>query len=253
VGTEFVCSFAELDVIGDALRLDVRRFPFTIGYHGVTREERLALLAAAHRDLVARQLIRDGEFTPELVETLRVFAQGHLAIAFVGTTGDIHRTALSSTDGRVGVLAEQQGESIAFRRIHPDMVVRRLVGVLPAMRPGPGTSVTISDTSSPTRPSDDDFSEFRFTSRMKPAPSALAVATDITRRTRLGAGYFTITARGRNDRETELGTLTYLDTDAGRYAVIPGTDPHGRMSATYTPADQAFLDRQLTRIVDSPR
>ncbi|MFD0199891.1 MULTISPECIES: ESX secretion-associated protein EspG [Saccharothrix] len=247
-------SLAELDAVGEALRLNVRRFPFAVGHHGATREERIALVAAAHRDLVARGLIRGRDFVPELVEALHVFARGNLAIALVGTAGDTHPVALASTDGRVGVLAIQRGRSIAFRRSHPDTVVRALVGLLPAMRPGPGASVTVSDTATPAHPVDEDFSEFRFTSRMKPAaPSAVAVAAEILRRPRLGAGYFTVTARGRNDRETELGTLNYLDTDAGRYAIIPGTDHDGRLTATYTPAEQAFLDRQLTRMVDSRR
>jgi hypothetical protein len=254
VETEIDCSFAELDTIGEALRLNVRRFPFTVEHHGATREERIALVAAAHRDLVARGLIRGGGFVPELVEALHVFARGQFSIALVGTAGDAHPVALASTDGRAGVLATQRGQSITFQRLHPDTVVRALVGLLPAMRPGPGASVTVSDTAAPTRPVDEDFSEFRFTSRMKPAaPSALVVATEILRRPRLGAGYFTVTMRGRNDRETELGTLNYLDTDAGRYAIIPGTDHDGRLSATYTPADQAFLDRQLTRMVDAHR
>ncbi|WP_433264981.1 ESX secretion-associated protein EspG [Actinosynnema sp. CS-041913] len=242
---EIVCSFAELDAIGEALRIDVRRFPFTIGHHGSTRDERLAVVAAVHRDLVARDLVRGDEFAPELVESLRLFAGGRVAVALVGTSGGSAPVALAVADDRNGVLAVRRGESIAFQQRHPDTVVRALVDLLPPVPPGPGSSVTVSATAPPA---DEDFSEFRFTTRLKPAarPSR-AVVDDILRRPRLGAGYFAVTS-GR----TDLGTLNYLDTDVGRYAVIPGADRNGLLSATYTPADQATLTRHLARLVDSP-
>ncbi|MEO6090079.1 MAG: ESX secretion-associated protein EspG [Umezawaea sp.] len=256
---EMLCSFAELDVIGEALRVDVRRFPFTIGHHGATREERIGLVEAVHRDLLGRGLISGTEFAPELVTALHVFALGHLTIALVGTAGHTRPVALAAADGRTGVVAVQHGESIGFRLIAPDAVVRGLVGLLPAMRQGPGSSVTVTDTSTPVRRRqvEDDFSEQTFTAKVKAVvPSATgdrAVAEEILRRPRLGTGYFLASARGRNGQETTLGTLNYLDTDAGRYAVIQTTSSDGRVAATYTPADQAALDRHLTRIVDSHR
>ncbi|MBB5960342.1 hypothetical protein FHS29_006965 [Saccharothrix tamanrassetensis] len=249
MATGIVCSFAELDALGEALRINVRRFPFTIGHHGSTREERLAVVAAVHRSLTARDLVRGDEFAPELVEPLRLFAGGRAAVALVGTSGDSRPVALAVRDRRAGVLAVQHGESVEFQPRHPDTVVRALVDLLPAVRPGPGSSVTVTDTSAPIRPVDEDFSEFRFTTRLKPAaPSSRAVVEEILRRPRLGAGYFTaVTSNG-----TDLGTVGYLDTDVGRYAVIPGAERNGPPSATYTPADQATLSRRLTRLLDSP-
>ncbi|WP_367135651.1 ESX secretion-associated protein EspG [Saccharothrix sp. HUAS TT1] len=242
---EIVCSFAELDAVGDALRLDVRRFPFTIGHHGVTVEERISLITAVHRDLVARDLVRGNDFAPELVEQLHLFAQAPLTIAVVGAIRDAPLVALAATDGRSGVLAVQRDEAVAFHRHSPDTVVRALLGLLPELRPGPGSPVVVT-TPAPRAP-DEDFSQFRFTSGMRPAATADSLAAEIVRRPRLGAGYFTATARhGR--REAELGTISYLDTDAGRYAVLPGTGPDGRPTATYTPADRWSLERMLTRL-----
>ena len=256
---EIVCSFAALDVLGEALRITVRRFPFAIPHHGKTREERLRLVEAVHQDLSARGLIRSGEFAPELVEALHVFARGHLLIALVGTAGEAQPTALAVTDGRRGVVAEQQNETVAFRLCQPDAIVPGLVRLLPPMRSGPGVSVTVTDTSAPSgrRRAEEDFSEMTFRTAVKatgPSPAGQrADAEEILRRPRLGAGYFSVSARGRHGRETELGTINYLDTDAGRYAVIPTTAPDGRHAATYTPADQSALDRHLNRIVDSHR
>lgn len=256
---EIVCSFAALDVLGEALRINLRRFPFAIPHHGTTREDRVRLIEAVHRDLIERGLVRDGEFAQELVEALHVFARGHLVTALVGTSGDTQPIGLAVTDDRTGVIAEQRDNTIVFQLCQPDSAVPRLVRLLPPMRPGPGVSVAVADTSSPTsrRRADEDFSEHTFRTPVKAAaPSPVgqrAAAEEILRRPRLGAGYLQVSARGRNGREIELGTINYLDTDVGRYAVIPATGQDGRLTATYTPADQAALERHLTRIVNSSR
>jgi hypothetical protein len=257
VSGELVCSFAALDVIGEALRLNVRRFPFAIQHYSATREDRIRLAGAVHRDLVVRGLVQGDEFAPELVAALHVFARGPLVIVLVGSAGDTQPVALAAADDRTGVVAVQHGESIEFRLCQPDAVVRNLVGLLPVMRPGPGASVTVTDTSAPARgrPVKEDFSDLTFATKVRAAApssgSQRAAAEEILRRPRLGGGYFQVTARGRNGHETELGTINYLDTDVGRYAVIPATGPDGRIVATYTPADQAALGQHLTRILDS--
>ncbi|MEV0680744.1 ESX secretion-associated protein EspG [Actinosynnema sp. NPDC050436] len=244
MSTGMVCTFAELDALGEALRVDVRVFPFDIGHHGSTREERVAVVARAHRDLTDRGLVRAGGFAPDLVESLRLLAGGRVAVALVGTSGGERPVALAAADDRAGVLAVGGDATVTFHRRHPDDVVPALVDLLPAVRPGPGASVTVVDAPAPARAPDEDFSEFRFTAAPGPAaPSARAAVEDILRRPRVGAGHFTVTAGGAH-----RGSLTYLDTDVGRYAVIPGVDRDGALSATYTPADRAALARHLSRL-----
>ena len=41
--------------------------------------------------------------------------------------------------------------------------------------------------------------------------------------------------------------MSWLDTDAGRYVVLPTVGPDGRLHVTYAPADQAKLDQSLSR------
>jgi hypothetical protein len=176
VSGEIVCSFAALDVLGEALRVNLRRFPFAIPHHGTTREDRIRLVEAVHRDLVGRGLVRDGEFTPELVETLHVFARGHLVIALVGAAGDAQPAALAVTDDRAGVVAEQQDNAIVFRRCQPDAIVPRLMRLLPPMRPGPGVSVTVADTrvtrtsSGPLRPTCWSLTQTRSSATTRSSP-----------------------------------------------------------------------------------
>jgi hypothetical protein len=254
---EIVCSFAELDVLGDALRVNVRQFPFAVPHLGQSVEERVRLVETVHRDLLARGLVQGGEFAPDLAQALNVFARGHVAIAMVGHAGEVQRYALAAADDRTGVVAVQHGESIRFDLMRPESIVRGLLGLLPSLRPGPGASVTITDTTAPAsrrRAAEEDFSESTFTTSVKAVHTTSAAqreaAEEILRRPRLGGGYFLVTAR-RNG-ESELGTVNWLDTDAGRYAAIPSTGD-GQVTVTYMPADLARLDHLLTRIVNSPR
>jgi hypothetical protein len=237
-----------LDAVGDALRLDVRRFPFTIGHRGTTLEERVALVEAVHRDLLARDLVRDAEFAPDLVELLRLFAHAPLGISLVGTDRDTSLLALAVSDRRDGVLAVQQGEVVEFQRHSSDTVVPALVELLPELPPGPGSAVAVHAPA--PKPSDEDFSHFRFTAGVRPAPTAATAVAEILRRPRTGAGYFTVVAR-KGHRETELGTASYLDTDAGRWAVLSGSAPNGTPNATFVPMDRWSIGRHLSSFLTS--
>ncbi|MFE9745316.1 ESX secretion-associated protein EspG [Saccharothrix saharensis] len=241
-----VCSIAELDAVGDALELDLRRFPFSIGHGGATVEERIALVEAVHRDLAARDLVRGAEFAPDLVERLRLFAEAPLAVALVGTVRDTPLVARAATDGRDGVLAVQRGDVVAFHRHSADTVVRALVGLLPELRPGPGSSVVV--TAPVPRAPDEDFSQFRFTTGVRPAATAGSAAAEMMRRPRTGAGHFSATTR-KGHREVESGAFSYLDTEAGRYAILPGVDSDGRPNATCTPVDHRYLEHRLRRLI----
>ncbi|MEU4801734.1 ESX secretion-associated protein EspG [Actinosynnema sp. NPDC023587] len=244
MSTGMVCTYAELDALGEALRLDVRVFPFDVGHHGPTRRERLTVVVEAHRGLAARGLVREGEFAPELVESLRLLAGGRVAVALVGTSGEDRPVALAVADDRSGLLAVGGDTSITFHRRHPDAVVPALVDLLPAVRPGPGSPVTLANAVPPARDQDEDFADFRFTGTRRPAArSARAAVEDILRRPRVGAGYFVVTADG-----ADRGALSFLDTDLGGYAVLPGVDGGGAQSVTYAPADRPALVRHLSRL-----
>lgn len=253
----FECTFLELDAIGDALQLDVRQFPFQFPVHGEMVEERIRLIKAAHASLVGKGLIEGRRFAPELEEGLTTFARGHVAIALLGSVDGDGLCARAVSDGRFAVLAQQRGQSIHFDQITPASLVRSILGLLPATRPGPGRSVTITvDEPQPAgrhRARDDDFGAHRYLEAVRPPSTPegvqMAIAQDIMRRPRVSSGYFTVTARGRNGREGEPATMSWLDTDAGRYAVIPSTGHDGRTHITYTPADLPRLDQTLSRLL----
>lgn len=253
----FECSYLELDVIGDALEIDVRPFPFQFPVHGEMVDERIRLIEAAHTTLTAKGLIEGRRFAPEVEELLGTFARGGLAIALVGSVDGDSLCARAVSDGRFGVLAQEHGRTISFDPVTPPSLVRSIIGLLPAARPGPGRSVTIDVDAPPPPPvrrreADFDGQQYMRSTRPSSASSVqLNIANDIMRRPRSGSGYFTVTTRGRNGREGEPLTMSWLDTDAGRYAVIPSTGPDGRLHITYTPADLPRLEQTLSRLLQA--
>src|SRR5205807_5726890 len=128
----------------------------------------------------------------------------------------------ASSDGDRAVLALFQGQLVRFETIEPRALIRSVVGLLPPMRPGPGEPL---DVSLPGRHQRVDETDPQF-----------AAARALLERPRLGEGYFVV------DDGSAIGTLSWLDTDAGRYAVIPADG-----YATYAAADLVRLDRELTR------
>ncbi|MCP2169017.1 ESX secretion-associated protein EspG [Goodfellowiella coeruleoviolacea] len=264
----FECSLAALDVLGAALGLAVRRFPFSFPHHGQTVAERARLVQAVHQDLAGRGLIHGAEFAPEVPRALRVFAQGPVAVAMLGTTGQLRHCALASATERTGVLAVQRGQSVRFELLDPHALVRALVGLLPPLHPGPGGPVTVTAEAGAAgrgAGADEDFSEFSFTSSRRSPWGASAVqraeAERLLRRPRLGGGYFVVTA-GRDQpggsARAAAGaaqpiTLTWLDTDLGRYAVVPETGRDGQPRVTYSPADVGRLAQRLTDAVAAVR
>jgi hypothetical protein len=252
----FECTFLELDVIGEALQLDVRPFPFDFPYHGDLIEDRIRLIQVAERTLEAKGLIAGNRFVPELEETLGVFGRGRLAIAMLGTIDGAGCCARAVTDDRLAVLATQQDQRIHFDPITPPSIVRAMLGLLPPAHPGPGRSVTITvDSATPKRrpTADEDMAGGQYLQSVRTPGDSTAVqrgiVDEIMRRPRLGSGYFAVTVRGRNARESTPLTMNWLDTDSGRYAVVPTTAPDGRTHITYTPADLARLEQALSHLV----
>ncbi|HEX5494567.1 MAG TPA: ESX secretion-associated protein EspG [Mycobacteriales bacterium] len=248
----------ELDASGDALRLDVRPFPFQFPVHGELVEERIRLIQAVHDTLTAKGLIEGRRFAPELEDLVGLFAGGRVAVAVVGNVDGAGLCARAVTDGRSAVLAVECGQAISFESVTPPSMVRSVLGLLPVLRPGPGRSVTVTVDEPVSvgrhRTPEEDLSDRRYLQPVRPKMDSTrvqeAIVDEIMRRPRVGSGYMTVTARSRNGRESEPVTMSWLDTDAGRYAVLPSVGPDGRLHVTYTPADQSRLDQSLSRLVE---
>jgi ESX secretion-associated protein EspG len=210
------CSLLELGVVADALDLDVRPFPFDFP----TCDE--PAVEAAARGLIAKGLTDGRSWSPELSRSVELFATAP-SIAMLGRAGKRNYCVRASTDGADGVLAHWQGQSVRFETVEPHALIRALVGLLPPMRPGPG-----------------DVLELRLPARRQrpdPADPQLAAARELLERPRLGEGYFVV------EDGAVIATLNWLDTDAGRYAVVV-SDGY----AVYQAADLGLLEEELTRL-----
>ncbi|HEX4703773.1 MAG TPA: ESX secretion-associated protein EspG [Pseudonocardiaceae bacterium] len=244
-----------MDVIGDALELDVRPFPFQFPVHGELVEDRIRLIKAAERTLTAKGLIDGARFVDDVPDLLGVFARGRLAIAMLGSVDGESFYARAVTDDRMAVLATQHGQSVQFDPVTPTSMVRAILSLLPPARPGLGRSVTITtDPPTTARPAtDEDLGGKHYLQAVRPpqdsAGTQPAMIQEIMRRPRQGSGYFSVTVRGRNARESTPLTMNWLDTDSGRYVVIPTAAADGRLHVTYTPADQVRLEQSLSRLV----
>jgi hypothetical protein len=246
-------SYAELDVIGQALNLDVRRYPFTFPSFGVALAERAQLISQVAAGLAARRLTRGDQLSPDITVPLRLFATGTLSVAMLGMAGDKVLCGAAVTDGRGAVLAMQSGESITFESISVDGMARALITQLPAAPPARGGSTTVTATlprgASPTH----GGSARGASPTQRELTGDTLAATRILERPRLGTGTFLITTQGRAGRPGSEATLAWVDNDAGRYAVISDKAPDGRVHITYAPADQRKLDQLLTRLINNFR
>jgi hypothetical protein len=236
----FECTFEELDAIGDALRLDVRPFPFQFPVHGELVSDRIALFRAAHDTLAAKGLIEGEHFSSSVSDLLPAFSRGTVAIAVVGSSDGHGLCARAVTDGRLGVLAVESGGGVRFSSVRPSSMVRAVVRLLPVVRAGSGVAVTVSSASAGS----DDLSAQRYMHAVRPAPSSREIVDRIMRRPRSGSGYMTVTVRSKSPL-----TLSWIDTDVGRYLALPSTDRDGRVKVTYAPADRGVLEQNLTRLV----
>lgn len=218
----FECTLPELDLIGAALGVDVRQFPLEI-----PPADREGLVPGVRKSLTAKGLVVGQSFAPGLRRALEILAHGRVAVAMLGTSrGRSHRVR-AAQDGKVAVVARQRNGVVRFEPVPPEAMVRQVLSGLSPMRPGPGASVTVSAAATAG-------------SYLEPVHPNSNQAAAILGRPRLGSGYVTITtARG------EPASVSWVDTDAGRYAAIPDD----RDNVTYTPADLRKLEHLVTRLV----
>jgi hypothetical protein len=255
------CSALELDLIGDALGLDVRPFPFDFPVHGDSLDERRRFVGVVRDSLAAKGLYGGGSFAPVLEQLVGLFARGRLGVALLGASGDRSLCARAVIDGPAGLVADQRGGVVRFRAVNPLSVVRELVSLLSPMRPGPGSSVTITASAATAvsasvsrhRRDDDDFGVASYLEPVRPARrsegAARSAAEAMLRRHRFGGGYVTVSVRGRDGREGAPSTVSWVDTDAGRYVVVPVTGADGLVRVTYSPADLPRLAHTVSNLV----
>jgi hypothetical protein len=248
----YTLSLTDADILGQTLEVDVRQFPFEIPSVGALQRDRQRIARQVFLDLNRRGLIRGGDLDPDLTRAMRTLSDYAVTVAVMGTVETSRAVyARAATNGETGVLAVKDGETFRLELIRPTALAVSLVGLLPKLAAGPGQSVTITQPSQEAPAADDFLGPVR--TNQHGSDHQLRIAASYLNRPRTGTGMFTVTGRDRRiGKELRGGTLTWIDTDEGRYLAMsrpPGED--GQVRSTFSPADQARLAHQLGEMIES--
>lgn len=250
----YTLSLAAADILGQTLDVDVRQFPFDIPSVGALQRDRQRIARQVFIDLNRQGLIRHGDIDPELARAFRTLSNYAITIAAMGTVETSRKIyARAATNGETGVLAVKEQESLRLELIRPTALAVTLVGLLPKLTAGPGQSVSITQPGAEPAAHQDDAFLGSVRANQNAQDQQLRIAASYLNRPRTGTGMFTVSGRDRRTgKQLHGGTLTWIDTDEGRYLALarpPGED--GQVRSTFSPADSARLAHQLGEMIES--
>lgn len=249
----YTLTLPQVDVLAQTLDVNVRQFPFEIPSFGEFVVDRQRIARQVFADLGRQGLIRGADIDPGLTRALRVLSQPVITVSAMGTVEKTKKVyARAATDGEAGVLAVKEGERFRLEPIRPTALAASLVGLLPKVAAGPGQSVTITryEETAAGGATDDFLAPVHARSGNE---QQLRVAASYLARPRTGTGFFAVSGRDRRTgKELRGGSLTWIDTDAGRYLTLSrpaGED--GQVRSTFSPADSTRLAQQLGEMIES--
>jgi len=232
-------SLPAVDTLWEDLRLGSVPFPLEVPSHGETLEERGRIKAAVYTDLERRGLVRNRRAEPELEDMLHLLARPTVSIDAVAML-DMNGTPLKAmvvATGRQALKVVQQDLKIALTPIRETALAAEIVGVLPAVRPGPGVPVSMPvselNPGAHRRPDPDD--------KLKLQRIQAVMQRPITR-----AGEFGVTVRDPQGRPRRLPGISWFDTEAGRFMNIVRRSGDGEEWLTLTPADGSRIAHRLS-------
>lgn len=250
-GETFTLTFAEIDLLSEAMGLDCRAYPFTISSVGATLEERVELAKKMFDALRARRLARGDRLNVEVADALRLLAGAKVSIAVSGIQDGVPLLARVCAAGQHAVVALQDKDGLRFEQIRPTSIALSAVGLLPRMGPGPGQSVTLAEHSDVRSALDWEPGGFVEPNRAARSgdEAQRVVAQGILQRPRYATGSFKVTGRGRMNRPIEAGEVSWFDTDLGRYLSSRKRGLDGIYYVTWSPADRSRLEQVIGEMV----
>jgi ESX secretion-associated protein EspG len=250
----FTLTLPQVDVLAQTLDVNVRQFPFEIPSFGEFVVDRQRIARQVFSDLGRQGLIRGADIDPVLTRALRVLSQPVITVSAMGTVEKTKKVyARAATDGETGVLAVKEGERFRLEPIRPTALAVSLVGLLPKVAAGPGQSVSVTRYVDVATRQDEDHDFLTPVHARNGNEQQLRVAASYLARPRTGTGFFAVSGRDRRTgKELHGGSLTWIDTDAGRYLTLSrpvGED--GQVRSTFSPADSTRLTQQLGEMIES--
>jgi hypothetical protein len=257
VAEGFEISVAAADILGERCGVDLHIPPFELPHAGYTDTERGRLAQGMMRDLEGRGLAHRGRLEPYVEDALVLLGRAPTSASMVLATrsGRGQAVARIASNGRLAVLAVQDGDVVRVECVRPTAVIGALVGLVRDRRPIKGGAVTFPlDEGTPSnearrRHHQDDDHDASLMQRARPTNDAYAqqrqLANAMAQRLRGRAGTVSVFARDRHGRERQVAMLVWHDTDTGRYMIYQTTGSDGREWVSYAPADNARLTQQL--------
>lgn len=254
---QFGLSFLELDLVGEALDVDVHLAPFSVPHHGRYEEERDELREQAEAAMAARGLLVDDRLAPYVERAVTLLAVGEPSISVDGTgpRGPLRARAVLDAREAVFVLDSLDG-GVHVTLSGVDDVVGWVLGLLPQYKRATGESVTVVVTD-PDRPervaADEDFSQLSYTvGGSGPADRRqrdLRAAERLFSRRELGSGRIVVETRERRGRQGVYYVIDWIDKDTGRYIGYATFSSDGTESRVYTPGDYPLFASKLQELI----
>jgi hypothetical protein len=260
VAEGFEISVVAADILGERCGVDLHIPPFELPHAGYTDAERGRLAQGVMRDLEGRGLAYRGRLEPDVEDGLVLLGRAPVSASMVLATrsGRGQAVARIASNGRLAVLAVQDGDVVRVEFVRPTGVIGALVGLVRDRRPinGGATTFPVDDTvpdndAGRDRDRDGDIGDGGGSLMHKPRPrdggygQQRRLADAMAQRLRGRAGTVSVFARDRHGRERQVAMLVWHDTDAGRYMIYQTTGSDGREWVSYAPADNARLAQQL--------
>ncbi|MGW5742994.1 ESX secretion-associated protein EspG [Amycolatopsis sp. NPDC003861] len=220
---EFSLGLTEVAAAIRRTGLPANWHPFEIRSPGHTLEENERILAAAWDAMRERGLAGAEKLDIEVEQTLRAWTQPEvLIIVRAAEVADARQVFYRATIGHgLGVYSELVPDGITFVQIRPDHLVDALIGILPRYEPLPVAPVT--STLGPNRPPDTE------------------ALRDYTQWAPHRHGTFELSTRMGQGNLRPAGTVTFVDTDGGRYLTFTEPLSGGESRLRFVPSDGGHL------------
>lgn len=251
----FTFSTTVFDVLWEMLDLPAMPVRLAVDRHGATPHARESVRALALAEAEQRGLGGWPNLDHRLADLLDLLARHDRAVD-LRELGDRRRTALAAASGSHGALAAIEGELVTVSAINGDRFVLELLGLLPALPPGPGRTCSapagVLERAMKALADSTDSHQARAVLR----PAGIS-GGDIEQLLRIARGTISSGSIGayRGSRGGSygaarlVGSLAYLDTAQGRYLVLQRKDQSRQPYTTVIPVDLNGLHRHIHELL----
>lgn len=236
-----------VDGLVDFLGLSRSVPPYSLPYIGETVEERAAHRERALEWLAERGYADCGRVADWLEDLLVVWSRPEVLITMDASefaTGNYH-VYRSGWSGRMGFHSYQEGESVVLEELRAEQIPGTVVSMLPPAGPFYGNkAVVLTDDPRAARASEceEEFSVADPGRRVTAARPEQGNVEVFFRHEYHRMGLVAIsTVRRRGEAPRRLDTLTWADTDNGRYAIVSSPTGDGMLRRSFEPTDGGLI------------